>query len=108
MITEFCNQVIDGTYTPVDWNSTFVWDCGAYRGVELLERGMKLLLRRLRVVFDSDEMLCCFMLVKGMMDGCNVHGENVAEEYERKKRKLFECFYRFGDGIYSSTTDIGH
>ena len=72
-----------------------VRDCGAYRGVKLLEHGMKVLERvferRLRAVVDIDEMQCGFMPGKGTVDALFMV-RILQEKYMRKNKKLYMCF----------------
>ena len=67
-------------------------DRGAFRGVKLLEHGMKVVERvfekRLRAVVDIDDMQCGFMPGKGTVDALFIV-RMLQEKYERKKRKLF-------------------
>ena len=105
VITEICNRVLDGVCIPDDWRYSVlvplykgkgdVRDCGAYRGVKLLEHGMKVLERvferRLRAVVDIDEMQCGFMPGKGTVDALFMV-RILQEKYMRKNRKLYMCF----------------
>ena len=105
VITEICNRVLDGICIPDDWRYSVlvplykgkgdVRDCGAYRGVKLLEHGMKVLERvferRLRAVVDIDEMQCGFMPGKGTVDALFMV-RILQEKYMRKNKKLYMCF----------------
>jgi hypothetical protein len=75
VITKIANRVLDGEGIPDEWRCSVlvplykgkgdVWDCGAYRGVKLLEHAMKVVervfLMRLRKMVEIDEMQCGFM-----------------------------------------------
>ena len=70
-------------------------DCGAYRGVKLLEHGMKIvervLERRIRETVDVNEIQCGFMPGKGTIDALFMV-RMLQEKYDRKKKKLYMCF----------------
>jgi hypothetical protein len=97
--------VLDGEGIPDDWRHSVlvplykgkgdVRDCGAYRGVKLLEHGMKIVervfLRRLRELVEIDEMQCGFMPGKGTVDALFM-ARMLQERYGRKKRMLYMCF----------------
>lgn len=72
-----------------------VGDCGANRGVKMLQLEMKVLERgfgrRLRAVVDIVDMQCGFMPGKGTVDALFMV-RILHEKYERKKRKLFMRF----------------
>jgi hypothetical protein len=105
VIMKIANRVLDGEGIPEDWRQSVlvplykgkgdVRDCGAYRGVKLLEHAMKVvervLLRRLREVVEIDEMQCGFMPGKGTVDALFM-ARMLQERYGRKKRKLYMCF----------------
>jgi hypothetical protein len=72
-----------------------VRECGSYRGVKLLEHGMKILERilekRLRQIINIDEMQC------GIMPGCGTIDaifmlRQIQEKYRHKMRNLYLCF----------------
>ena len=72
VMTKICNCVLEGEDIPEDWKCSVlvplykgkgdVRECGSYRGVKLLEHGLKILERvlekRLREVVNIDEMQC--------------------------------------------------
>ena len=105
VITEIANRILNGQGVPDDWTQSVlvplykgkgdVRDCGAYRGVKLLEHGMKVVervfVRRLRQVVKIDEMQCGFMPEKGTVDALFI-ARMLQESYGRKKRKLYMCF----------------
>ena len=70
-------------------------ECGAYRGVKLLEHCMKIVERvferRLREVVEVNDMQCGFMPGKGTIDALFMV-RMLQEKYDRKKRKLYMCF----------------
>ena len=105
VLTEIANRLIEGEGIPDDWRQSVlvplykgkgdVRDCGAYRGVKLLEHGMKIvervLERRLRNVVSVDEMQCGFMPGRGTVDALFMV-RMLQEKYMRKKKKLYMCF----------------
>ena len=108
VMVEIANRLLDGGSIPVDWKDSIlvplykgkgdVRDCGAYRGVKLLEHGMKVvervLERRLRKVVRIDEMQYGFMPGKGTVDALFI-ARILQERYGRKKKKLYVCFVDF-------------
>jgi hypothetical protein len=105
VITKIANRVLDGEGIPDEWSCSVlvplykgkgdVRDCGAYRGVKLLEHAMKVVervfLMRLRKMIEIDEMQCGFMPGKGTVDALFM-ARMLQERYRRKKRKLYVCF----------------
>ena len=105
VLTEICNRVLAGECIPDDWKESVLVplykgkgdmrDCGAYRGVKLLEHGMKVVERvferRLRNVVTINEMQCGFMPGKGTVDALFMT-RMLQEKYGRKKKKLYMCF----------------
>ena len=80
-----------------------VMKCGSYRGVKLLEHGMKVvervLERRIRNCVVVDEMQFGFMPGKGTVDALFVL-RRLQEEYLCKEKKLYNyVFCRFGEGV---------
>ena len=65
-------------------------DCGAYKGVKLLDHAMKivekLLERRMRLMVKVDEMQFCFMPGKGTIGSVFIL-RRLPEEYLGKKKK---------------------
>ena len=70
-------------------------DCASYRGVKLLEHGMKvverLLEKRLRRLVKVDQMQFGFMPGKSTVDAIFIF-RRMQESYLEKNRKLFICF----------------
>jgi len=93
------------THMPEDWTvSTLlpiykgkgsVLQCGSYRGVKLLEQGMKVVERifecRLREIVEIDSMQLGFMPGKGTTDAIFM-ARSMQEGYCDKCKKLFMCF----------------
>ena len=104
-ILEIANNILDGKDMPNDWRTSTivpiykkkgsVMECGSYRGVKLLEHGMKvverLLERRLRNIVEIDKMQFGFMPGKGTIDAIYIV-RRLQECYLGKKKKLFMCF----------------
>ena len=81
-LTHICNEVLKGGSMPLDWRDSVlvplykgkgdVRECGSYRGVKLLEHGMKVLERvlerRLRKKIAVNEKQCGFMPGTGTTD----------------------------------------
>ena len=90
---------------PIDWKlSTLipiykgkgsVMECGSYRGVKLLEHGMKVIERvlekRLREIIKIDDMQFGFMPGKGTVDAIFIT-RRMQECHIDKRKKLFMCF----------------
>jgi hypothetical protein len=88
VITKIANRVLDCEGIPDEWRCSVlvrlykgkgdVRDCGAYRGVKLLEHAMKVVervfLMRLRKIIEIDEMQCGFMPGKGTVDALFMAG----------------------------------
>ena len=105
VITAIANRMLDGEGIPDDWRHSVlvplykgkgdVRDCGAYRGVKLLEHGMKVVERvferRLRNMVTVNEMQCGFMPGKGTVDALFM-ARMLQESYGKKKRRLYMCF----------------
>ena len=105
VLTDIANRVLAGEGIPDDWTFSVLVplykgkgdarDCGAYRGVKLLEHGMKVvervLERRLREVVQINEMQYGFMPGKGTVDALFI-ARILQERYGRKKKKLYMCF----------------
>jgi hypothetical protein len=112
VITKIANRVLNGEGTPDEWRCSVlvplykgkgdVRDCGAYRGVKLLERAMKVVervfLMRLRKMVEIDEMQCGFMPGKGTVDAL-FNGENVTGEVREEEKEVVFVFCGFGKGI---------
>ena len=105
VIMGIANRMLDGEGIPEDWRHSVlvplykgkgdVRDCGSYRGVKLLEHGMKVVERvferRLRNNVTVNEMQCGFMPGKGTVDALFM-ARMLQEKYGKKKRKLYMCF----------------
>ena len=105
VVTELCNRVLDGGKMPTDWNESVLIpiykgkgdtrECGSYRGVKLLEHGMKIMERvfekRIRSCVEIDAMQCGFMPGKGTIDAIFMV-RMLQEKFREKKKKLFMCF----------------
>ena len=90
---------------PIDWKlSTLipiykgkgsVMECGSYRGVKLLEHGMKVVERvlekRLREIIKIDDMQFGFMPGKGTVDAIFIT-RRMQECHIDKRKRLFMCF----------------
>ncbi|XP_029190407.2 uncharacterized protein LOC114957206 [Acropora millepora] len=70
-------------------------NCGAYRGVKLLEHAMKIvekvLERKMRLMVKVDEMQFGFMPGKGTIDAVFIL-KGLQEKYLDKEKKLYMCF----------------
>ena len=79
---QLCQRVLDGKGIPDEWKTSVVvpifkgkrdvMNCGSYRGVKLLEHGMKIiervLERTIRALVDFDEAQLAFMPGKRTID----------------------------------------
>ena len=72
-----------------------VMDCGAYRGVKLLEHAMKIVERvlekRIRELVKVDDMRFCFMPGKGTTDALFIL-RRIQEKFRGREKKLYICF----------------
>ena len=72
-----------------------VTNCGSYRGVKLLEHGMKIiervLERRIRVIVDFDEAQFGFMPGKGTIDALFLV-RRLKEGHRAKDKRMYMCF----------------
>ena len=72
-----------------------VMKCGSYRGVKLLEHGMKIiervLERRIRALVDFGEAQFGFMPGKGTVDALFLV-RRLQEEHRAKDKKMYMCF----------------
>ena len=105
VMRELCQRVLDGKGMPDDWKTSMVvpiykgkgdvLNCGSYRGVKLLEHGMKIVERvlekRIRSIVELNEMQFGFMPGKGTVDALFLV-RRLQEEYMQKDRKLYLCF----------------
>ena len=72
-----------------------VMNCGSFRGVELLEHGMKIiervLERRIQALVDFDEAQFGFMPGKGTTDALFLV-QSLQEEHRAKDKRMYMCF----------------
>lgn len=104
-MASICNSILHGERVPQDWMDSLlvpvykgkgdVRECGSYRGVKLLEHGMKVLERildkRLRQRIKVDEMQFGFMPGRGTIDAIFIVRQ-MQEKYLSKKKCLYYCF----------------
>ena len=71
-------------------------NCGSYRGVKLLEHGMKIiervLERRIRVLVDFDEAQFGVIPGKGTTDGLSIV-RKLQVEHRAKDKRMYLCFF---------------
>ena len=105
VILQITNEILNGMDMLHDWRMSTVvpiykkkgsvMDCASYRGVKLLEHGMKvverLLEKRLRRLVKVDQIQFCFMPGKSTVDAIFIL-RRMQESYLEKNRKLFICF----------------
>ena len=105
VMTKLCQRVLDGKGMSEEWKTSVVvpifkgkgdvMDCGAYRGVKLLEHAMKIVERvlenRIRELVMIDEMQFGFMPGKGTTHALFIL-RRIQEEFRGKKKKLYMCF----------------
>ena len=105
VILQIANEILNGMAMPHDWRMSTVvpiykkkgsvMDCASYRGVKLLEHGMKvverLLEKRLRRLVKVDQMQFGFMPSRSTVDAIFIL-RRMQESYLEKNRKLFICF----------------
>ena len=105
VILQIANEILNGINMLHDWRiSTVVpiykkkgsvMDCASYRGVKLLEHGMKvverLLEKRLRRLVKFDQMQFGFMPSRSTVDAIFIL-RRLQESYLEKNRKLLICF----------------
>jgi len=105
VLTKIANNMLNGGNMPEEWRNSIlvpiykgkgdVKQCGSYRGVKLLEHGMKViervLERRLRSSVTINEMQCGFMQGKGTVDALFMV-RMLQEKYAKKKKRLYMCF----------------
>ena len=103
VILQIANEIFNGMNMPHNWRMSTVVpiykkgsviDCASYRGVKLLEHGMKvverLLEKRLRRLVKVDQMQFGFMPGKSTVDAIFIL-RRMQESYLEKNRKLFIC-----------------
>ena len=105
VLTDICNKILNGSRLPCDWTRSILVplykgkgdpkECGSYRGIKLLEHGMKVMERilekRLRDKISIDEMQCGFMPGRGTVDAIFMVRQ-LEEKYLSRKKKLYYCF----------------
>ena len=104
VILQIANEILNGMDMPHDWRMGTVvpiykkgsiMDCVSYRGVKLLEHGMKvverLLEKRLRRLVKVDQMQFDFMSSRSTVDAIFIL-RRMQESYLEENRKLFICF----------------
>ena len=105
VLKKLCQRVLDGKGMPEEWKTSVVvpifkgkgdvMDCGAYRGVKLLERAMKIVKRvlekRTRELVKVDDMQFGFMPGKGTTDALFIL-RRMQEEFRGREKKLYMCF----------------
>ena len=105
VLKKLCQRALDGKGMPEEWKTSFVvpifkgkgdvMDCGAYRGVKLLEHAMKIVERvlekRIRELVKADDMQFGFMPGKGTTDALFIL-RRMQEEFRGREKKLYMCF----------------
>ena len=105
VILQIANEILNRKYMPHDWRMSkvvpiykkkgSVMDCASYRGVKLLEHGMKvverLLEKRLRRLVKVDQMQFGLMPGRSRVDAIFIL-RRMLKSYLEKNRKLFICF----------------
>ena len=98
-MVELCQQVLEGKGMPADWGLSVVvpifkgkgdvMNCGSYRGVKLLEHGMKVVERvleeRICEIVIVDDMQFGFMPGRGTIDAVFIL-RRMQEEYRAKEK----------------------
>ena len=99
VMVELCQSVLDGRGMPDEWALSVVvpifkgkgdaMNCGAYRGVKLLEHAMKIvekvLEKRMRRMVKVDEMQFGFMPGKGTIDAVFILRRLQEEHLDKEK-----------------------
>ena len=105
VMMELCQRVMDSRGMPDERKTSVivpmfkgegdVMSCELYKGVKLLEHAMKIvervLERRIRILFNFNEMQYGFMPGKGTVDAIFIV-RRMQEEYQKKDKKLYMCF----------------
>ena len=105
VIKKLCQRELDGKGMPEEWKTSVVvpifkgkgdaMDCGAYRGIKLLEHAMKIMERvlenRIRGLIMIDDMQFGFMPGKGTTHALFIL-RRVQEEFRGREHKLYMCF----------------
>ena len=112
VMMELCQRLLDGKGMPEEWKTSVVipifkgkgdaMNCGAYRGVKLLEHGMKIVERvlekKIRLLVSLDEMQFGFMPGKSTTDALFIL-RRMQEEYGDKGRQLYMCFVDLRESV---------
>ena len=102
---QLCQRALNGKGIPNEWKTSVVvpifkgkgdvMNCGSFRGVKLLERGMKIiervLKRRIRALVDFDEAQFGFIPGKGTIAALFLV-RRLQEEHRAKGKKMYMCF----------------
>ena len=105
VMKKLCQRVLDGKGMPEEWKTSIVvpifkgkgdvMDCGAYRGVKLLEHAMKIvggvLENRIRRLVTTDDLQFDFMPGKGTTHALHIL-RKMQEEFCEREKKLDMCF----------------
>ena len=105
VMKKLCQRVLDGEGMPEEWKTSVVvpifkgkgdvMDCGAYRGVKLLEHAMKIVERvlenRIRELVMIDQMQFGFMPGRGTTPALFIR-RRMQEEFRGREEKLCMCF----------------
>ena len=105
VMLQLCQRVLDGKGIPDEWKTSAVvpifkgkgdvMNCGLYRGVKLLEHGMKIIERvfgrRIRALVDFDEVQFGFMFGKGAIDALFLV-RRLQDEHRAKDKRMYMCF----------------
>ena len=105
VMMKLCQRVLDGKGMPEDWKTSVIMsiykrkrdvtNCNAYKGMKLLEHGMKiverLLEKRIRALVEVDDMQFGLMPGRETTDGLFIV-RRMQEEYRKKDKKLYMCF----------------
>ena len=105
VMLQICQKILDKKGIPDEWKTSVVlpifkgkggvMNCGSYRGVKLLEHGMKvierLLERRIRALVDFNQAQFGFMSRKGTMDALFLV-RRFQEEHRVKNKRVYMCF----------------
>ena len=104
-LSNIFNDLLEGKEIPKDWKNNITipiykgkgdaMNCGNYRGVRLLEQGMKVneyvLERRLREIVDIGDYQFGFRQGRSTTDAIFIVRQ-LQEKYNKKERKLYHIF----------------
>ena len=105
VMLQLCQRVLDGKRIPNEWKISVVepilkgkgdvMNCGLYRGLKLLEHGMKIIERvlekRIRALVDFHEAQFGFMPRKGTTNALFL-ARRLQEEHRAKDKRMYMCF----------------